>query len=89
MDTSLKNDERRSSILSIIQKIAREILDDPSIVLLDHETVDHVAGWDSIAHVQIMMEVEDSLGVKFTVQELSEFADLGELIDTIIERQDG
>lgn len=49
---------------------------------LDESTVAaDVPGWDSLAHINIMMSVEDAYGVVFTTEQLGRFRDLGELQD--------
>ncbi len=42
-------------------------------------TADDVEGWDSLAHINIMVAVEEEYGVTFTTDQLSHFRDLGEL----------
>lgn len=47
---------------------------------LDETTVAaDVPGWDSLAHINIMMSVEDAYGVTFSTEQLGRFRDLGEL----------
>ncbi len=39
-----------------------------------------VEGWDSLSHVQIIHECETSLGVRFTLEEISNLNTVGDLI---------
>jgi acyl carrier protein len=63
--------------------LTRDLLDDPKLILSESETVENVAGWDSVAHVQIMLAIEDAFEVRFMVEELTEFQNLGELVSRI------
>ena len=69
-----------TAILERVQAIARDLLDDPAIVLTEGGTVDGIPGWDSGAHLEIMLAIEDAFSIRFTEEELSGFATLGELV---------
>tara|TARA_Y100000991_G_scaffold119121_1_gene89937 strand:+ start:44 stop:283 length:240 start_codon:yes stop_codon:yes gene_type:complete len=40
-----------------------------------------VEGWDSLSHVQIIHECEKSLGVRFSLEEISNLNTVGDLIN--------
>ncbi|HXI99951.1 MAG TPA: acyl carrier protein [Micropepsaceae bacterium] len=42
-----------------------------------------VPQWDSLGHVQLMVLVEQSFGVRFSAGEIGRFHDLGDLADEI------
>lgn len=44
-------------------------------------TADDVPGWDSIAHVYIVLEIERKLGIKLPADEVFSLANVGELAD--------
>ena len=71
-------------MLAAVQAIARELLEDPEIVLRDGATVDDIPEWDSISHIQIMVAIEERFGIQFSVVELSTLAHLGEMIDAVM-----
>ena len=49
-------------------------------------TADQVDGWDSLNHVRLMLAVEQKFGVKFSIGELSNLKNVGDLI-ALIERK--
>jgi len=56
---------------STLQEIFREVFDDPTIVLRDDMTAADVDGWDSVTHIDLLIAVERSLGIRFATAEMS------------------
>jgi acyl carrier protein len=54
-----------------VQDIFREVFDDPKLVLRDEMTAADVDGWDSLAHINLIIAVERKLGIKFATAEIS------------------
>lgn len=73
----------RIEILEKLQDIIRGAVDDDEVVINDNTVATDVDGWDSIAQVLIVGEIQNELGVKFTSFEISKFANVGELIDAV------
>jgi acyl carrier protein len=46
-----------------------------------------VEGWDSLAHVRIMIAVEEELGVRFDMSEITSLNDVGDLVRLIEAKQ--
>lgn len=76
----------KKEILSKLQDIFRDILDDENIVLENETTADDIEGWDSLSHIQIVHEIESEFGIKFTAYEISSWIDIEELIDCIAKK---
>lgn len=76
------------STLERIQEIFREVLDDDELELSGTTTAADVDGWDSMAHVTLMMKVERSFGVRFRVSDIAELKNVGELVD-LVDRSKG
>jgi acyl carrier protein len=47
--------------------------------LRDETTADHVPGWDSLSHVQILTAVENAFGIRFRGLEVLGLKNVGEL----------
>ena len=69
-----------------LEKIARSVFDDESLVLTDSMTAASVAGWDSLAHVNFMYSVESEFGVQFSEDEFIGFENIGDLKRTIVDK---
>lgn len=73
----------RTVILSQIQSIFEDILDDEVITLGETTTADDVEGWDSLTHIQLVVAVEKHFKVKFKSKEILSWKNVGEMVDCI------
>lgn len=73
----------KNEILAKLQDIYRDILDNDEIILEGETTADDIEEWDSLAHVQIVNEVEKQFGIKFTSYEITSWIDIADLVDCI------
>ena len=73
----------KTEILSKLQEIFRDILDNEEIVLENSTSAEDIEEWDSLSHVQIVAEVEKQFGIKFTAYEITSWIDIEELVDCI------
>lgn len=78
-----------AEILTRLSEIAAEHFDLPGLTLTRQSTAGDVPGWDSLAHIQFLMQVERALKVRFKSSEVSGFADVGQLMDRIHARLGG
>jgi len=58
----------------------REETDAFDVVITDATTAADVPGWDSMAHVRIVMNAENRLGKKFTIAATYEARNVAELV---------
>jgi acyl carrier protein len=68
-----------STIQERLQRIFQDVFNDDTLVLSDTMTSADVAGWDSLAHVNLMFAIESAFNIQFTGNELAELRDIGEL----------
>jgi acyl carrier protein len=65
--------------------LLRDIFDAPELVVGDTTTADDVEGWDSLAHVSLIVVVERAFRLRFTTKEVKSLANVGDFI-RLIER---
>lgn len=73
------------SVAEDIQNIFRRVLNSSHLVLKPEHTAWDVQGWDSLAHMHLLLEVERHFGVQFSSAEslrLKCVADLQSLVET-------
>lgn len=63
-----------------LQRIFREILDDPALVLTPEMSAADLPGWDSVATVQIALAAEAEFHVRFTTDEVAELGSVADLL---------
>ena len=72
----------RNEVLSQVQDIFRDILDEDSITLTEEKTANDVDGWDSLTHIQLIVAIEKHFKIKYTSKEILSWKNVGELIDS-------
>jgi acyl carrier protein len=73
----------REEIRNRMAAFLAEILDREEVILSDATVADAVEGWDSLAHMKLLVALESDLNISFKVSELSGARDVGELVDLV------
>jgi acyl carrier protein len=74
-------------ILTRLTSIFREVFDDDDLVLKPELTANDVDGWDSLAHIRLILSVQKAFGVKFSAVEMSRLKNVGDLISLTKHKQ--
>jgi acyl carrier protein len=77
------NNMERNEILEKVQDVFREELELDDLVIADETTADDVEEWDSLSHVQLVVALEKTFGIKFTSREILSWDNIGDLVDCI------
>lgn len=76
------------SITARLTQVFRDVFHDDALVLSRSLTAGQVKGWDSLGHLNLMLSVQRAFRIRLTASEVSQLADVGELIDLIRAKQD-
>ena len=76
----------KSLLLSEVQNIMRDVLDEPEIVLTETTTANDVEGWDSLTHIQLIVAIEKHFKIRFNSNEILSWKNIGEMIDAIFSK---
>ncbi len=68
-----------------LQEVFRELFEDDNLVLRDEMTADDIPGWDSLMHVNIVIAVEQRMGIRFATAEISSLKNPGKNIGNFVE----
>jgi acyl carrier protein len=77
----------RESVIRELDPIFQDILDQPALHLNPHSNASNVDGWDSLAHVNLVMAIEQQMGIRFALGELQTLKNVGEMADIIIKKR--
>lgn len=75
-------------ILERLNPIFAEVFEDDDLVVNEETTAADVEKWDSLSHLTLVYEVEMEFDMKFSMKEILEMQNVGEMIE-IIARQAG
>jgi acyl carrier protein len=66
-----------------LNAIFQDIFDDPSLEINDQMIAADVEGWDSLSHINLIVEVEKKFKVKFNTAEVRGLKNVGDFIALI------
>lgn len=72
-----------SEMLSQIESVFHHVLDNPAIRLSAATTAADVEDWDSLNHIQLVVAVEKTFGLKFTSAEIQSWNNVGDMLACI------
>ena len=75
-----------ATIIREIQPIFRDVLDLPDLQLTRQSNASNVEGWDSLAHVNLVMAIEKRYKIKIALGELQDLKNVGEMADLIVKK---
>ncbi|WP_028025150.1 acyl carrier protein [Enterovibrio calviensis] len=70
-------------ILNAISQIISDVLDEDDLVVSRETTADDAEDWDSLAQIQIIDAIEKELTIKFSLLEIEQLNQAGNVGDTV------
>lgn len=68
-----------------LQVLFQDTFGDPDIVLKDSMTAEDIDGWDSLAHINLVIAVEKAFGVRFATAEIANLKEDGQNVGSFVE----
>lgn len=75
-------------VLSVMTGVFRRVFEDDSINLVESTTAQDIEGWDSLMHINLIIEIEDEFDLKFTVDDISGLKNVGEMVAMVKRKLD-
>ena len=72
----------RQEIFEKLNEFFADVFDE-DVVVTDGTTADDIADWDSLTHITLISEVEDTFGMKFSMKDVLGMKNVGEMADII------
>lgn len=73
----------KTAIWEKLTQILREMFDNSHLKIGPETTAHDVEGWDSLAHIQLLVTVEDAFEIHFNTGEVAGLANVGEMVELI------
>ncbi len=76
-----------AEIYSELTEVMRAVFDDDALEIGPTTTAENVHGWDSQAHITLIVATEAQFGIRFRTAELEGLKNVGELVRLIAAKQ--
>ena len=63
-----------------VQQIFRDVFENPTLTIRDDMTAADIPGWDSLEHINLIIAMERSFRVKFSIAEISGLENVGQFL---------
>ena len=70
-------------IYARLTEVFQDVFDEDSIEVTPELSAKDVDGWDSLAHIRMILTVEKAFKVKFSTSEIGKLANVGDLVTLI------
>jgi len=77
---------KTESVMNKLQEIFRDIFDDETLNIDRNTSAENIEAWDSLAHINLIVAIENEFRIKFALGELQNMKNTGDLLDAIIEK---
>jgi acyl carrier protein len=64
----------------VLGEIFREFFDDDGLILRPEMTARDIDGWDSLAHIRLLLSIERKFHIKFSAGEIGGLQTVGDLV---------
>lgn len=76
----------RNSAKSRLNRVFCEVFDDDSIDITEDMTAADIDEWDSLSHISLVLSVEKEFGIRLSAAEVGGLANVGKMIDLLVQR---
>ena len=77
---------KKEEIYKALDEVFQEVFDDGSIHVNESTTANDIEDWDSLEHINLVVAIENRFGIKFNMNEVTSFKNVGEMVDIIEKR---
>jgi len=75
----------REAVYEKLNEVFQDVFDDDSITVNDETTAADIEDWDSLEHIHLVSAIEKTFGLKFTMAQVVEMKNVGEMVDVILD----
>lgn len=73
-------------VVSDLQELCRRVFRNPDVQLQRSTTAADVAGWDSLSHAALIVEVERHFDIRLALAEIMSLDTVGDLVDMVMQK---
>lgn len=79
--------KNKEEILKKISPIFTKIFKNKKLRIKFNSSAKNIKNWDSLAHINIILNIERMFKIKFKVSEIAELKNVGEMVDLILKKK--
>jgi len=79
----------QEEILKIVNEICKDVFENDELIITNDTIAKDVPGWDSLAHLSLINEIENEFNIKLKLKEIQGAKNVGELINFISNHLEG
>ena len=76
-----------SNIFDKLIPIFRNVFDDDELIINETTKAEDIDEWDSLAHIRLVISIEKVFELRFTTDEISNLANVGDTAKLIMKKQ--
>ena len=77
----------RPSIFEQLTEVFRDVFDDDELVIDASTTAQDVEGWNSLAHIRLVVSIEKAIKLRFSAAEIGSLKNVGDMVELILLKQ--
>lgn len=70
-------------IIKKLGNIFQDVFDDENLMISSDTTAEDIEDWDSLAHINLIVAIENDFNIKLTLGELQDLQNVGDMIGLI------
>ena len=76
-----------SDVFDKLIPIFRNVFDDDELIIVETTKAEDIDEWDSLAHIRLVLTIEKVFELRFTTEEISNLANVGDMAKLIMKKQ--
>ena len=69
-----------AEIHRVVEDVFRDLFRDEGLAINTETSAKDIEGWDSLAHITLIVAIEKKFGIKFKLAELQELSNVGDIL---------
>lgn len=76
----------KETVYEMLDEVFQDVFDMDDLHVNDNTTANDIEDWDSLEHINLVLAIERKFKIKFSMDEVLKFNNVGEMVDVILER---
>ena len=77
----------KEEVYTKLNEVFQDVFDDETILIDNNTTAEDIEDWDSLAHIALITAIQQEFGIKFTMQEVLELKNVGQIAELICNKK--